>query len=112
VISAVAGGRLAARSIHYLLTTGTIPLPGYIQRRVNPKSILKNVCVSETTLRTIVPEQPAATRRRSFFEEVVATITSEQAQDEALRCLQCGTYCYGRQGSYKPAKTIPPVYAN
>jgi len=112
VISAVASGRLAARSIHYLLTAGTIALPDNIQSRVNPKSILKNVRVSGTTLRTTIPELPVATRRRSFVEEVVATISSEQALVEASRCLQCGTYCYDRQKSCKPVKAIAADLAN
>ena len=112
VISAVAGARLAARSIHHLLTFGTIALPANIQSRVNPKSILKNIRVSQTTLRTTIPELPVAMRRHSFVEEVVATISDQQALDEASRCLQCGTYCYDRQGSYKTANAVPPALAN
>lgn len=94
VISAVAGGRLAARSIHHLLTHGTIPLPDTLQRKINPKSILRNVCVPDTQARISIDELPVEMRRRSFVEEVITTIGFEQAQNEAKRCLQCGTYGY------------------
>jgi formate dehydrogenase beta subunit len=94
VISAVAGGRLAARAIHHLLMHGTIPLPDTIQRKINPKSILRNVRLPETRARISIDELPVALRCRSFVEEVIATIGFEQAQTEAKRCLQCGTYGY------------------
>jgi len=77
VISAVAGGRLAARSIHYLLTTGKIPLSNDIQRKVNPKIILKDVQVSESISRVAIPELPVEIRCRSFVEEVKSLSSSE-----------------------------------
>ena len=94
VLVAVAGGRLAARSIHYLLTQGKPALPENLQKRINPASILKNVQVSGTQAKMKIPELAVALRRRSFIEEVVATISQETALREASRCLQCGTYCY------------------
>lgn len=99
VISAVAGGRLAARSIHYLLTTGSIPQPANLARKVNPKSILKNICVESTIAKITIPELPVSIRRDSFVEEVVSTISGKQALRESSRCLQCGTLCYDGIGS-------------
>ena len=94
VAGAVAGGRLAARSIHYLLTTGSIPLPDNLQWRIKPESILKDVRLPERIPKITIPERPVAVRCRSFVEEVVATISTQQAAKEAARCLQCGTFCY------------------
>jgi len=96
VIGAVAGGRLAARSIHYFLNDETIQLPKNIQRKINPKSILKNIIVSEMLPRISISELPVAMRCQSFVEEVIDTIDYAQAQTEAKRCLQCGTHCYDR----------------
>ena len=96
VIGAVAGARLAARSMHYLMTDGAIPLAANIQRRVNPKSILKTVLVSTELPKITIPELPVAMRCQSFVEEVIDTIDYTQASTEAKRCLQCGTYCYDK----------------
>lgn len=97
VVSAVAGGRMAARSIHHFLSEGRIPIPDDIQRKINPKSILKEVRISETVPRIRIGELPVPMRRISFREEVIATIDENQAQFEAKRCLQCGTYCYNKK---------------
>jgi NADPH-dependent glutamate synthase beta subunit-like oxidoreductase len=94
VISAVAGGRLAARSIHYLLTTGKIPVPANLQRKLNPHSILKDIRLAAALARTDVAEMPVAQRCKTITAEVVPTITAAQAVTECRRCLQCGTYCY------------------
>jgi len=99
VIRAVAGGRMSARSIHYLLTTGSIPWPDNIAKKVNPKSILKNVSICNTVDKITIPEIPVTIRRRSFVEEVVSTISDKQALRESSRCLQCGTYCYDRKSN-------------
>ena len=93
VISAVAGGRQAARSIHYLLTRGTVPYSDKIQKRINPKSIIRKVPISEHIPKVVVPELPVSLRKASFIEEVQGTITEAQALKEASRCLRCGTLC-------------------
>ena len=94
VINAVAGGRMAARSIHTLLTTGRVVLPADLQKRINPQSIIKDVRLSRSIPKITIPELPVTMRCRSFVEEVITTINSQQALTEASRCLQCGTYCY------------------
>jgi NADPH-dependent glutamate synthase beta subunit-like oxidoreductase len=112
VIGAVAGGRLAARSIHHLLVTGKIALPGMLQLKVNPKSILKTVEVGAATEKLKIPEIPVSQRRRSFVEEVVATIDDDTALKEASRCLQCGTYCYDWAQAQKPDHSVWAMLAN
>jgi len=94
VVSAVAGARLAARSIHYLLTAGVIPAAGDLQRRINPASILKDIRLPDNVPRVARRELPVEIRRSSFAEEVIATMTDRDAMTECGRCLQCGTYCY------------------
>jgi formate dehydrogenase (NADP+) beta subunit len=97
VISAVAGGRRAARSIHFSLTRGDIPISSLVQHRINPESILKDIKVEQPTLRIEARELPVEVRRHSFTEEVVATISPEDAIAEAERCLHCGTLCYDKR---------------
>ena len=96
VIKAVAGGRRAARSIHYYVTEGRIPVPENLQRKVNPESILRHVEVPEYIPRVRIQEIPVEVRRHSFTEEVKGSITDVQALLEASRCLQCGSICYDK----------------
>ena len=93
VIEAVAGGRMAARSIHLFLTRHKIPLPRNIQTRINPKSILKDIRVSGHIPKVTVKERDIEVRKNSFVEEVMGTISHDQAAMEASRCLRCGTLC-------------------
>lgn len=93
VIGAVAGGRKAARSIHFFLTQGSIPVSGKEQKRINPKSILREVPISEHIPKVVVEELPVSLRKNSFIEEVQGTISESQALVEAGRCLRCGTTC-------------------
>ncbi len=102
VVSAVAGGRMAARSIHYLITTGKVPVPRNLHRRVNPRSILKGIMLAPGPPRVTLKELPVAVRCRSFTEEVVATLSDRQAHLEAQRCLQCGTCCYAHPNTLSP----------
>ncbi|MCD4721980.1 MAG: RnfABCDGE type electron transport complex subunit B [Desulfobacula sp.] len=96
VISAVADGRRAARSIHFMLSTGAIPIPENLHRKINTKSILKKVKVSQQIPKVVVSEIPAEIRRCSLTQDIVGTITEEQVQTEAERCLCCGTTCYNQ----------------
>ena len=81
VISAVADGLRAARSIHFMLSQGKIPIPNNLQRKINTKSILKNVQISEQIPKVAVSEVPAEIRRCSLTQDIVGTITKEQAID-------------------------------
>ena len=97
VIKAVAGGRRAARSIHYSVTEGRIPVPENLQRKVMPESILRHIKVPEYIPRVRIQEVPVEVRCHSFTEEVKGSITNTQALLEASRCLQCGSICYDRE---------------
>ncbi len=93
VIDAVAGGRRAARSIHHYLTQGAISVSSRELKRINPKSIIKSVKVTDSIPKVNIKELPVSLRKQSFVEETQATITESQALTEAARCLQCGTIC-------------------
>ncbi|MFH1991913.1 MAG: FAD-dependent oxidoreductase [Pseudomonadota bacterium] len=94
VIKAVAGGRRAARSMHYFLTRKKIPVPENLQKKIIPKSILKHVLVINRLPRIKFGELPVEIRRRSFTEEVQGSISRKDALLEARRCLNCGLICY------------------
>lgn len=94
VINAVADGRRAARSIHHLLTLGRVEVPENLHRRLNTKSIIKDVRVETHGPRVTVPELPIDVRIRSLSLDIVGSITEQQALEEANRCLRCGTTCY------------------
>lgn len=94
VIKAVAGGRQAARSIHYFLTRGRIPVPENLQKKIIRKSILKHVTVTDHIPRVRIREVPVEIRRRSFSEEVKGSISQSNALLESRRCLNCGLVCY------------------
>jgi formate dehydrogenase beta subunit len=94
VINAVAGGRRAARSIHYFLTQKKIPIPENLQRKIIPKSILKHVSVTDHIPRVRIREVPVEIRCRSFAEEVKGSISESSALLESRRCLNCGLICY------------------
>ncbi|WP_027368237.1 FAD-dependent oxidoreductase [Desulfocurvibacter africanus] len=94
LIQAVADGRRAARSIHYLVTQNDIPEPVNPQTGVIPESILKHMEVVYTIPRIKVPEISVEDRRCTFKEEVKGSVTFEAARKEGSRCLRCGLTCY------------------
>lgn len=96
VISAVAGGRKAARSIHFLLTRGFMPSSENDQKKINPRSILRDIEISNHIPKVVVDELPVSLRKKSFIEEIQGTISESQALTEARRCLYCGTLCNDR----------------
>jgi NADPH-dependent glutamate synthase beta subunit-like oxidoreductase/Pyruvate/2-oxoacid:ferredoxin oxidoreductase delta subunit len=94
MIDAVEGGRKVARSIHYKLTTGAIPVPENLQKKVVTESILRDVKIWHDMPRVRVKRTPVEDRRKSFVEEVQQSITDREAAREASRCLHCGITCY------------------
>ncbi|BBD07385.1 FAD-dependent oxidoreductase [Desulfovibrio ferrophilus] len=94
VVQAVADGRVAARSIHMLLTDGEIAKPVNPQQRVITESILKGMRVKYTIPRVEVPEISVGDRRSTFKEEVSLPLEKRLALKEASRCLRCGLTCY------------------
>ncbi|MCD4742653.1 MAG: FAD-dependent oxidoreductase, partial [Desulfobacteraceae bacterium] len=94
VINAVADGRKAARSIHYMLSQGEIPIPENLQRKINTKSIIKNIEVQEHIPKLIVSETPAEFRKLSLRRDIAGKLPKDLIIKEARRCLNCGTICY------------------
>jgi formate dehydrogenase beta subunit len=94
LVEAVAGGRFAARSIHYYVTTGEIPAIEDRQREMMAPALvdsLQNVLPTSTSaVKPMIPLE----ERMATFREVEGTITEKQCVVEAGRCLNCGIYCY------------------
>ncbi len=95
VISAVAAGRYAARSIHYYVTTGAVPPIEERQTELISESLFDSIAGVSAKPRV---HEPLVTLddRLGTFKEVEGTIDEEDARYEAGRCLNCGTYCYDR----------------
>lgn len=99
LVEAVAGGRFAARSIHYYVTEGEIPPIEDRQREMMPPALVDSlVNVSPMSTRAIKPII-TMDERMSTFREVEGTITEKQCLTEASRCLNCGIYCYDQDES-------------
>ncbi|MGB3210227.1 MAG: FAD-dependent oxidoreductase [Desulforhopalus sp.] len=94
LVEAVAGGRFAARSIHYYVTTGEIPPIEDRQREMMPPALVDSlVNVVPIATRAVKP-MITVEERMGTFREVEGTITEQQCLAEAGRCLNCGIYCY------------------
>ena len=111
LVEAIAGGRYAARSIHYYVTTGAIPRIEHRQREMMPPALVDS-------LTNVVPQPTQAIKpvisvaeRMGSFREVEGTISEEQCMTEAERCLNCGIYCYDQDDlpddSFRRAKSCP-----
>lgn len=96
VISAVGGGRKAARSIHKFLMDGEVQTPANLQRELIPYTLFKTVEGVARRDRSPLPVDSHLEERTRTFKEVEGTLTEEQAQYEAQRCLHCGLTCYDR----------------
>ncbi|EPR38741.1 FAD-dependent pyridine nucleotide-disulfide oxidoreductase [Desulfovibrio sp. X2] len=95
VVTAIGGGRRAARGIHYYLMQGEIPVPANLQRKPLPETLFKELEGVGKVPRTRIPEL-CAEDRFCNFREVDQTISEEQLHYEAARCLRCGSTCYNR----------------
>ncbi len=95
VVTAIGGGRRAARGIHYFLLQGEIPVPENLQKAPLPETLFTELSGVRERPRVRQPEL-CAEDRVCNFKEVEESITPEQAQAEAERCLRCGLTCYTR----------------
>jgi NADPH-dependent glutamate synthase beta subunit-like oxidoreductase len=96
LVEAVAGGRFAARSMHYYVTTGEVPAVENRQREMmDPSMVDALINVVPLTSQAAKPMLPVDQRMGSFVE-VEGTISTDQVKSEAARCLNCGIYCYDR----------------
>jgi NADPH-dependent glutamate synthase beta subunit-like oxidoreductase/NAD-dependent dihydropyrimidine dehydrogenase PreA subunit len=94
VVSAIGGGRRAARSIHQYLTGEEIKgSPKSLRKRHIPESLFETVPGVEKKKRTPMPELEVAQRMDSMIE-VDQVISEEEAIYEANRCLECCRLCY------------------
>jgi NADPH-dependent glutamate synthase beta subunit-like oxidoreductase len=96
VISAIGDGRKAARSIHYHLTQGAVPIPETTQKGMIPYTLFKEIDSVERKKRAVLPHLCHGDERNCTFNEVEGPLNEEQALAEADRCLRCGLVCYDR----------------
>lgn len=93
VVTAIGGGRRAARGIHFHLMQHEIPVPHDLQRKPVPESLFSELPGVGHIPRSHQPEI-CVDERTCNFKEVEQTISEEDARHEAGRCLRCGTTCY------------------
>ncbi|TKB08211.1 FAD-dependent oxidoreductase [Desulforhopalus sp. IMCC35007] len=94
LVEAVAGGRYAARSIHYYVTTGSVPPIDNRQREMMPPAMVDSLINVNPISTSAIKPMISLEERMSTFREVEGTITEQQCVAEAERCLNCGIYCY------------------
>ncbi len=96
VVSAIGGGRRAARSIHQFVTgQEVISAPNEIGGNPIPETIFDQVEGIIKCTRAPMPELPVKERIRSFIE-VDQVLTENAARSESDRCLSCCLTCYNK----------------
>ncbi len=96
VVSAIGGGRRAARAIHQYLTGQEVtPVPKSLRKKHIPESIFKSVDGVKPKPRVKMTELPVEERINSFIE-VDQVVTEEEAMSESDRCLNCCRLCYDK----------------
>ena len=96
LVEAVAAGRFAARSIHYYLIDGKIPLVEGAQREMIPEALLESITNVKYSPKVTPHELIPLPERLSTWLEVEGTIPEDASRQEADRCLNCGIYCYDK----------------
>ncbi|MGE4551873.1 MAG: FAD-dependent oxidoreductase [Desulfovibrionaceae bacterium] len=96
VISAIGGGRKAARSIHKFLMDGRVETPPNLQHELIPYTLFKTVEGVEPKTRSGLPIVCSVEDRTCSFREVEGALGEDEARYEATRCLRCGLTCYDR----------------
>ncbi len=96
VVSAIGGGRRAARSIHMYLAGKDVKAPEKTLFKDHiPVTIFESVPGITKLPRTKMPELPVDERIKSFVEADLV-ISEEEALYESSRCLQCCLTCYDK----------------
>ncbi len=99
VVTAIGGGRRAARSIHQFLTGEKVQgAPKSLREKHIPESLFKTVDGVIPRKRTPMPELPVKERIDSMIE-VDLVISEEDAKYESNRCLSCCRICYNKDKS-------------
>ncbi|WP_340147867.1 hypothetical protein [Desulfosarcina cetonica] len=94
VVTAIGGGRRAARSIHQYITGEEVKgAPKSLRNRHIQESLFTSVPGVTKTQRTPMPELPVKERIHSMIE-VDQVITEDDAKHESGRCLNCCRVCY------------------
>ena len=94
VVTAIGGGRRAARSIHqYVMNEEVTASPYEFGKDLIPDSDFDHVLGIVKKPRSPMEELPPDERIKSFIE-VDQVLTEEQALKESERCLSCGITCY------------------
>ena len=96
VVSAIGGGRRAARSIHQYLTGEEVKgNPKSLLEKHIPESLFKSVDGVIPKKRTSMPEL-AVKKRIDSMIEVDQVISEKNAKYESNRCLSCCRICYNQ----------------
>ncbi len=96
VVSAIGGGRRAARSIHMYLSDEDLTPPEKTLFIDNiPGTIFESVEGLKKSVRTKMPELPVDERIKSFVEADLV-ISEDEAKFESNRCLNCCLTCYNK----------------
>jgi NADPH-dependent glutamate synthase beta subunit-like oxidoreductase len=101
VISAIGDGRKAARSMHYAMMQGAVPVSPTTQKEMIPYTLFKEIDVEERSKRAVMPHLCHGDERNCTFNEVEGALSETDAQSEADRCLRCGLVCYDRDRNRK-----------
>ncbi len=96
VVTAVGGGRKAARSMDLFLNgKPVVPQPKALLNTHIPESIFESVAGVNKKHRTEMPELPVSERIHTF-EETDLVISEPDALYESSRCLSCCRLCYNK----------------
>ncbi|WP_028313794.1 FAD-dependent oxidoreductase [Desulfatibacillum aliphaticivorans] len=105
VVSAIGGGRKAARSIHqFVMGEEVKAAPKDLKKPLIPESDFKTVPGIIQSPRAPMPELPVQERIYSFIE-VDQVLDEESALRESGRCLRCCRTCYDKDTERKTQKS-------
>ena len=106
VVSAIGGGRRAARSIHqFVMGQEVVAEPNEIAGTPIPETLFDQVAGITRCTRAPMPELPVKERIKSFIE-VDQVLTEEAARGESNRCLSCCLTCYNPDSESDGAPVI------
>jgi NADPH-dependent glutamate synthase beta subunit-like oxidoreductase len=96
VVEAIGSGRRAANSIHKHLTGETVAAPAQMIRKHTRVLSLDQLEPVAEAPRQKMPERSKEEQISDPGVEIALGYSSDQAGQEAKRCLQCGLICYRR----------------
>ncbi len=109
VVSAIGGGRRAARSIHQYVTGQPVSADHReLNKDLIAETIFDQVPGVIKSPRTPMPELPVKERIDSFIE-VDQVLTEEAAHGESSRCLFCCLTCYNPDRAYADEALIKDI---